>query len=555
MHNNNYDCDVLIIGASMAGSCLARQLVLKHPELRITVIDRKTGFDHWVGESMLEIFWDYAVKDLKLGPYLDTNHLYKHGLRFYFDNPDKSLSIPEMSEIGRAWYHGVPAHQIDRKRFDEDLCRMNQEAGVDVHLGCGATSLEIDGERGHVVQTSQGEIRCRWLVDAAGFRSPVCRQLRLVKRLENHPISSCWMRVSHTNHLDHLGDEAWRSRSNYTSRFLATNHFMYEGYWFWVIPIDEHTSSIGLVWRHDLADLNVRSAPDFIRFLSKHRGLAEWLGDHFETKDFYVMKNLARMAEQFYSKDRWFLTGMSAAFVDPLLSSGSAFLADSNRRIGDLIAEDLGGNQDRFEQKAVCYNAHAKWWIENFMLHVTGNYNGSYDVHKILFNALLMDYFGIVFPMSVAQYNSYDPAMDYGDGSEITAKLQSMVETSAIKRIHKLKAELTTFLELRGELYQNNKGNFHDVELAPKYMHHSMTRGRDLTLDAVDMVQQWMLRETIQRSLERMLQSLGQSVDAINLTAVVEAARKQQLSLAEALNLLQVSTNHPPTQSAVGMMP
>ena len=54
-------CDVLIIGSSMAGACLARQLKIKHPRLNIVVLEKKKQFDHWVGESTLESFWDYAV--------------------------------------------------------------------------------------------------------------------------------------------------------------------------------------------------------------------------------------------------------------------------------------------------------------------------------------------------------------------------------------------------------------------------------------------------------------------------------------------------------------
>ena len=93
------ECDVLIIGASMAGGCLARQLKLKNPKLNIILVDRKTEFTHWVGESMLEIFWDYASTELKLGPYLDKNHFYKHGLRFFFDSPEKNYTLSKMSEI------------------------------------------------------------------------------------------------------------------------------------------------------------------------------------------------------------------------------------------------------------------------------------------------------------------------------------------------------------------------------------------------------------------------------------------------------------------------
>ena len=38
-------CDVLIIGASMAGSCLARQLKMRPTDMSITVIAKKLEFE------------------------------------------------------------------------------------------------------------------------------------------------------------------------------------------------------------------------------------------------------------------------------------------------------------------------------------------------------------------------------------------------------------------------------------------------------------------------------------------------------------------------------
>ncbi len=39
--NKIEESDTIIIGASLAGSCLARQLKLKHPDMKITVLDKK----------------------------------------------------------------------------------------------------------------------------------------------------------------------------------------------------------------------------------------------------------------------------------------------------------------------------------------------------------------------------------------------------------------------------------------------------------------------------------------------------------------------------------
>ncbi|MFL6656914.1 MAG: NAD(P)/FAD-dependent oxidoreductase, partial [Massilia sp.] len=422
-------CDVLIIGASMAGSCLARQLKLRHPDMAITVLEKKREFDYGVGESMLEVFWDYAAKDLRLGTYLDNNFVTKHGLRFFFDNESKNLPLTEMSEMGRAWDDAIPAHQINRKRFDEDLCRMNQEAGIEVLMNCAARDITLDAEGGHLVTTHDGrQFRCKWLVDAAGFQAPVARKLDLVEPNVDHPISSRWGRFKNTRPIDQVGDDAWRERVNYNSRFKSTVHFMYEGYWFWMIPLEADVFSLGVVWHHDKAPLDIKNGDELVAFMQSHKAIAEVLGDEFELLDFAGLKNMSRISKQFYSDQRWFLTGMSAAFLDPLFSSGSAYLSEANRMIVDLIETDMRGESEALRQKVTCYNAHSRWWLDNFLLHIKGNYHGSYDLLRQLFEPLLMDYFGLILPFAMMKQWGYDPAADYGDGTELRKMKAIMID-------------------------------------------------------------------------------------------------------------------------------
>ena len=165
MVHRDESCDVLIIGAGMAGACLARQLTLEKPDLKIIMVERKADFDWWVGESTIEVFDDYAHRTLGLGPYLASNHIVKHGLRFWFDEKDKNLRMCELSEHGRTRYttlnRGV---QIDRARFDRDLCALNRENGVEVLLGTRVVTprnkdedrpIVVDADGGHRVTTTR----------------------------------------------------------------------------------------------------------------------------------------------------------------------------------------------------------------------------------------------------------------------------------------------------------------------------------------------------------------------------------------------------------------
>jgi FADH2 O2-dependent halogenase len=527
-------CDVLIIGSSMAGACLARHLKLAHPEMEIVAIERKKQFDYGIGESMLEIFWDYAAKDLKLGPYLDSNHLPKNGLRFFFDTPEKNLRLSEMSEMGRGWNDSIPAHQIDRKLFDTDLYEMNVKSGIQVMLGTEARDIHIDRESGHRVTTSDGQvIQCKWLVDAAGLTAPLARKLDLVRPIENHPISSRWIRVSNINALDHLGPDDWRERVNFNSRFLSTVHFMYPGYWFWVIPLNENVTSIGVVWHHKKVDLELKSEADFVAFMRRHTALAELLGDKFEVLDYHGMKKVSRIATQFYSTDRWFLTGMSAAFLDPLFSSGSAFMSDANRMIVDLIETDLAGDRETLKQKVTCYNAHSRWWLDNFLMHITGNYHGSYDLMRQLFEPLLMDYFGLILPTSMSKNWGYDPLVDYGDGTELRAMKSRMIEEGPARTVHRISDELAEFLKQREGLYTNNSSKYFDLKITRDYIKNSLKRGRELSPEVIQNLHNEMLTLAVQLALARMAASTNREVNPSSIPMAVQAVVMERRPLAE----------------------
>ncbi|HEX7026658.1 MAG TPA: hypothetical protein VF268_05410 [Gammaproteobacteria bacterium] len=537
-------CDTLIIGSSMAGACLARQLKLRHPDMDIVVLDRKKKFDHWVGESTLESFWDYAVKYLDLGFYLDTNHLYKHGLRFFYDSPEHDLPIDRMSEVGRSWYHSTPAHQINRKKFDADLCRMNLEAGIDVRLGCGVQDIDIDAGQGHTVKTRDGDFRCRWLVDAAGLSTPLGRKLGLIRsNNDNHPINSCWGRFRNIANLDLLGDMEWRARVNHTTRTLATTHFMYGGYWIWLIPIDAETFSIGVTNRCDMAEIDIKNGEEFAGFLKTHRCMRQLLHDDAELLDFNRLRGISRQATQVFSEDRWFLTGMSAAILDPILSPGSALLADSNRMIGNLIETDMAGDQRTFRNKVKAYNAYSKVWLENFFGHIKGHYHDCYDRQRANFETLLMQWFGIVLPISMAEQWGFDPDMSDEDFDMLEKKCMKMLEDSAIPKVDAIVEELHEYLKERNLQYQNNCGQFYDIEIGEQAMCNTRTCGRSVNPQAIDHIEHRMLCIAIKRSLQRMAEIENLDCFEPMVDEVAEAAAADGLSLQESFATLQNFVN------------
>lgn len=56
-----------------------------------------------------------------------------------------------------------------------------------------------------------------------------------------------------------------------------------------------------------------------------------------EFVDFQAYAHLPYYTEQYFSKDRWALTGEAGAFVDPFYSPGSDFIATANEFIVSIV--------------------------------------------------------------------------------------------------------------------------------------------------------------------------------------------------------------------------
>jgi flavin-dependent dehydrogenase len=93
-HTEPYD--VIICGGGLAGLSLARQLTLKFNDLSILVLEKlerplpESAFK--VGESTLEQGAFYFSGILQLEDHLETEHLEKLGLRYFFGDAKGDFS-------------------------------------------------------------------------------------------------------------------------------------------------------------------------------------------------------------------------------------------------------------------------------------------------------------------------------------------------------------------------------------------------------------------------------------------------------------------------------
>lgn len=524
--------DVVIVGAGLAGGCLARQLRLRMPELSVAVIDKKTEFDYWVGESTIEMWEYYAAKVLNLGPYLEKHHYLKNGLRFFFDTPEKDLSMKQMSEVGRKWYFALNSHQIDRATIDRDLCAMNREMGVDVRLGVTVQSLTIDAKDGHLLKTTDGDIRCTYIVDASGRSSILERHgyVKVDKDDPKHPCASYWARYENVNVIDELGDDEWRRRVGYGHRWLSTTHFMYPGYWVWHIPVTDKILSLGVAFNRDMyPDWKFRNVGELTEWMKTHQWGREILGDKYKELDFFGLKQLTRCADKTFSADRWFMTGMSGHFIDPLYSGTCASIATANLLIEEAIRFDRQ-EKDDVQFARMCDHISMIFHLlhEDTVRDLDGHRHvGSIDTFITHYWPLLHEYYNARVPMLMDEFKWPLEVLKAHIKDPCECSLERLraafANSGTIPAIYAWNEQFFAYLKASGRFYERNKDVY--FENYTPYAFVKKMLDNDFEKSAVQSKQ--ILRWVHEYTMRRMAEVEGFAVDQATLDRQYESAYEQ----------------------------
>ncbi|MEP7009292.1 MAG: NAD(P)/FAD-dependent oxidoreductase [Acidobacteriota bacterium] len=324
----NETYDALILGAGPGGSTAA--LTLARKGLRALVIDRAT-FPHFhIGESLLPRNFQ-LIQDLGLA--------------------ERAAKLPQIPKLGADFITGhgrdggsirfsdglVPgsdrAMNLERGPFDAMLLDAAREAGAEVVEGCAVRGFPRLADGDVAVELSDGRtISGRWLIDASGQSTVVGKHLGL-RRVLPH-----LKKVAYFGHFKGV-ERAPGVEGGYIRIVMCE-----EG-WFWVIPLDEERTSIGLV----LDDYRARQAnvpadrmlawgierSPLVAGLTQN---AEFSGNNGVIADFSYRCTP-------YAGPGYFLVGDAATFVDPIFSTGVCLAMMSAVRAAEEVAGLIAGGK------------------------------------------------------------------------------------------------------------------------------------------------------------------------------------------------------------------
>lgn len=349
MDDPSTEWDAIICGAGLSGLTLALQLRQQLPDLRIAVVERTRRplpeAGHKVGESNSELGSQYYER-IGLREYLRRDHIVKLGLRFF--NGGGHQPLESRTEIGPTQEPLVKGYQVDRGLFEEDVRGMIERDGVT--LWEGAVVRDVTIGRPHELQIERdGErmtARARWVIDATG-RSALLRRKFGRKLSTEHVGNSGWFRVEGRVHLHELTTnkaDPWHEGPLASERWRSTNHLTGNGYWVWIIALAKERTSLGVVTFDSVHGFDrVRTLERTLQFLEEHEpALARRIAG-MPVLDFRCIKAYSHGIERCWSTDRWAIVGDAGAFVDPLYSPGTDFIAFGNSFTAELIRADRAG--------------------------------------------------------------------------------------------------------------------------------------------------------------------------------------------------------------------
>ena len=362
-----HQTDALVIGGGPAGSTVAS--ILASAGHDVTVLEREHFPRFHIGESLLP----YNVPLFKrLGVWdrlLDHGFQRKFGGQFVFEPGGERLRLDFQNSLDKDLPMSL---QVRRAELDQILLDESRNKGAMVYEGAKVEKVLFEGSQavGARYSVDDGptrEARARVVVDATGRDTLIGRQLGLKQKDEVLRQAALFCHYEHAEMG--LGPEGG-------DIFVVGGEYG----WFWMIPLDRQTTSVGVVFPSSIlsearADGGRRSPDEVLDYLiSRSPEVSRRLRHGKRVRKVEAAADFSYRCERFVG-DGWLLVGDAAGFLDPVFSSGVLLAMRTAEHAADLLASRLkkGGTPSASSLRS--YQRFATRGLDRFRRYILAYYD------------------------------------------------------------------------------------------------------------------------------------------------------------------------------------
>ncbi len=314
--------DIVIIGGGPAGSTAA--IVLARAGLDVCLLEKDAHPRFHIGESILPRT-TLLLRDLGLSEMLSgLPHVPKYGAEFGFGNDFETRTF--LFEDGLI--PSLPVFNIERAVLDKAMLDTAREEGATVYEQRSVNRINRLDRDGVEVETKEGVVEGRVLLDASGQGTVVGRHLKIRRRFKE----SHMHRVAYFQHFDNVERPAGRESGHPTI-------IMCEEGWFWLIGLNETKTSVGFIAHPSLGgSLDVKPTEMLQWAIARCPVVRHRMRHAVGSPENWVMSDYSYQCWP-HAGDGYFMIGDAACFLDPIFSTGVTFaMMSASHAAKDVIA-------------------------------------------------------------------------------------------------------------------------------------------------------------------------------------------------------------------------
>ena len=362
------NCDVAIIGAGPAGSIASALLARKG--WNVKVLERQHFPRFSIGESLLPQCIEF-IQQAELFDAIDAHGFqFKDGAAFSHKDAYSDIYFPDKSSEG--W---GTAYQVTRADFNKILIDGSQAKGADVSFGDTVTAFESHADGASLtVQDENGEARrinARFVLDASGFGRVLPRLLDL-----EAPSNMIKRRSTFCHVKDNITDTKFDRK-----KILVTVHPEDDKIWYWLIPLANGISSIGVVGADDTMAAIAGDTPTerLNTMLSQSGWMKDILKDAEPVRPALEITGYSANVKSLIGQN-YALLGNAAEFLDPVFSSGVTIAMKSASLAAGVLDRQLRGENVDWQAD---FADELQYGVNAFRACVNAWYDGS--LQRIIF--------------------------------------------------------------------------------------------------------------------------------------------------------------------------